>query len=175
MIKRCVSKQHCFVTPNYCKLMNRLHSRRPIHEIHGLDAGHWYAAVERARSAASRPYVRQWEKHETSRKTVYFEMINVYFLLIEGIDRWGSQTFCGSSINARTQCLCLAGKKAPWRHWQETGAIVEFPRCRKWRNFCSYEVSKIHRSGPNYRDPAWPHPKKVPCFGCWNITQYNLY
>ena len=28
--------------------------RRPIHEIHGLDAGHWYAAVERARSAESR-------------------------------------------------------------------------------------------------------------------------
>lgn len=28
--------------------------RRPIHEIHGLDAGHWYAAVERARSAERR-------------------------------------------------------------------------------------------------------------------------
>ncbi|CAK9033708.1 unnamed protein product [Durusdinium trenchii] len=28
--------------------------RRPIHEIHGLDAEHWYAAVDRARSAAPR-------------------------------------------------------------------------------------------------------------------------
>ncbi|CAJ1369034.1 unnamed protein product, partial [Effrenium voratum] len=28
--------------------------RRPIHEVHGLDAEHWYAAVERARSAERR-------------------------------------------------------------------------------------------------------------------------
>lgn len=28
--------------------------RRPIHEIHGLDAEHWYAAVDRARSAERR-------------------------------------------------------------------------------------------------------------------------
>lgn len=150
MVKPCVymisftlNKIACLVTPNYCTWCQASHP---------WDSWPWCWALVCCCGTCTFSSIlailskAMWETWNIipQKPFIYCEMQRV---LIEGVDRRRSQTCCGSSINPRKQCLCLAGKKAPWRRWQETGAIVEFPRCIAARSICAYEVSKIHCSG----------------------------